>query len=258
MMSYGIIYDKQFVKVGKEFLPMVYSGDNNCYEVGRNGGCGRRSRSWYNQSYMTVGKHFASAEEIIKRAEETAEGMVYSGTKIGSKFPDVNGIVTFYKGAIKRALTVEQLAECGIEVLIFVYVYDWEETTKKTGKVNKYVYAKTTDELLNGVTELEEYYKGTKLNITFSLSCAEERQMKKVRAKYFPKKMGGSFDWNSLEQYFILYKANHGYFVNRTKWKIRYSYYIQGRIRKFKSQKQAENYATKNLDVNWKPMKQTK
>jgi hypothetical protein len=39
-MSSHIIYDKQFIKVGENYLPFILSGDNNVYEVYRN----RRSR----------------------------------------------------------------------------------------------------------------------------------------------------------------------------------------------------------------------
>jgi len=253
-MSYGIIYDKQFVKVikGTEelIMPFIYSGDNNCYEW--HNGRERRSRSWFNQSFYTPkGEHMASAEYIIERVVETGN----DSTKINSRYPTESQYIAFYKNAIKKALTLEQLQELGICIHLYIYAYDWEKTTKRTGKEFRQIYAKTTQELLDGIKEIEEYCKGSGLGVSFGLEGASEWNMKRVRNHFYPKVKKNSFDWGSLKEYFVLYKANYGIFVNRTKYKIRYSAYMQSSMRKFKSEKQAQTYADNYLSADWKPRK---
>lgn len=66
-MSYDIIYGKQFIKLQKtgEVIPMLLAGSNNCYEIGRGGRTGRRTRSWDNQTYFNKRGKISEKPNVI-------------------------------------------------------------------------------------------------------------------------------------------------------------------------------------------------
>ena len=67
-MSYSILYEKQFIKVGDNlFIPMVECGDNNVYEAS-NGR--KRARSWCNDKWIANGKTICTREDIENRVNE--------------------------------------------------------------------------------------------------------------------------------------------------------------------------------------------
>jgi hypothetical protein len=82
-MSYEIFYGKQFVKLNQteEVMPMVLAGSNNCYEIGRNGGTGRRERNWFNMSYYTDGKLSSKPEEILNKIDRELIEKIDGNTK---------------------------------------------------------------------------------------------------------------------------------------------------------------------------------
>jgi hypothetical protein len=79
-MSYEIIYNKQFIKVGENaFIPMLYWGSNNCYtnEMDRRGrSYQKRERNWSRMQWITGDRITASYEDMLKAVEkEIAKGI---------------------------------------------------------------------------------------------------------------------------------------------------------------------------------------
>ena len=74
-MSYEIIYDKQFVKLEREdkptvFIPMIYGGSNNCFDItydrlGRRRE--RRERSWFSFDWVCDGAKYDTMEAMLQR-----------------------------------------------------------------------------------------------------------------------------------------------------------------------------------------------
>ena len=185
-MSYEIIYRKQFIKVSDtEFIPMLLMGSNNCYENRYNGKM-RRERDWQNIKHISNNKMYCTLEEMIAVAEKDKQFRIERNEETLKQYPDwekysdknygyfsslsIGGNSTWnttfgmYKGIItdgcKKAMTVEELRELGITVTVD-NGYVGEPTTLEKIKH----FPKTTTELINAIAELEEYYKGSNINV---------------------------------------------------------------------------------------------
>lgn len=248
-MSYQILYDKQFIKVGEGlFVPMVYWGSNNCTETSTTGK-ERRERSW--SVFKLTGKWFDTKEnflqacdeekvEIIKRNEESNEGYIKDGrgewcTEYSDeKFGYFTGIQTNgsthnstfgqYKGIFStgcnKALTVEQLRDERIIVRVSSYLY--KGNYEEIGKEKSGGYPKTGEELITMLNDLEEYYKGTDVSIHVSLSGADEYRMKAVRRRYFPRKTRWERNIVDVEKYWTIV-VDGVYFSRKTRYGYKYS-----------------------------------
>lgn len=265
-MSYEIFYDKQFVKVNDElFIPMIYAGSNNCYQYDLSNR-GRRERSWFPYSWLIDGKLMGTAEEMLAKVDKQRTDLIESCKNSEDKYKDesfgwhtslsfgngcnvsFNQYKSFIKTAIKKALTIEQLAECGISVQIYCYVYDEEKFKKETGKETKYKYARSTEEFFKIKKELEKYYEGTGKTLSYSLSGACERIMKRVRARYFPRKAKQRKNWDEIREFYVLRNASGHYFAKKTKRGYRYSYdFSMWSTKKFERRSDAERYRMKYL-----------
>ena len=73
-MSYEIYYKKCNIKLSDNtIIPYSLHGSNNCYDIARNGGNGRRARSWYSTSFWCGGKPSATEEEIRENVRKYIE-----------------------------------------------------------------------------------------------------------------------------------------------------------------------------------------
>lgn len=265
-MSYEIIYRKQFIKVSDtEFIPMLLMGSSNCYEP-RDNGKMRRERSWQNIKHFSNNKMYCTLEEMIAVAEKDKQFRIERNEETLKNFPDwenysdknygyfsslsIGGNSTrnttfgMYKGIFidgcKKALTIEELYELGITVIVG-NGYVGEPTTLERKKH----FPKTTTELINAIAELEEYYKGSNINVivTFlnSVDRIEEvlkRKNKIARSKSIkPKK--------ELSEYYVLKIPGFGYFNKKIKTGYRFSYSLSYLVKKFETEKQALNYIKK-------------
>jgi len=249
-MSWEIIYDKQFVKVNDKYVAIVLTGSNNCYDVGGYGTRDRRERNWYNISHVnTNGKKLATAKELLDGCDEYRESLVkrhqerddpYSDNRFGYFSSLCIGSTTHsttfgqYKGifatGIKKALTVEQLAEVNEYVMVFTYDYNREETEAKCKELGikflESVTAKTTEGLLRSIGEFEKNYKDSGINWSIGFNTggrSMENNMKYIRRKFFPRQKLESEYVETKEYYTIM--AENGYYFHRfTKWGYRYSY----------------------------------
>ena len=67
-MSYEIIYDKQFIRMPKGFIPMALAGSNNCYQTG-SGNKMKRSRDWGN--WNCINKLVCTKDELLNYVNAT-------------------------------------------------------------------------------------------------------------------------------------------------------------------------------------------
>lgn len=247
-MSYEIIYDKQFVKVNDKYIAIVLTGSNNCYESGNSGMKDRRERSWYNISHINTGKKLATAKELLDGCDTFRESLIEKNNERTDPYSDdrfgyftsiaigsgwCNSTFGRYKGlfntGIKKALTVEQLAEVGQHVMLYTYYYDKgeiEEVCKKAGrKFLESVTPKTTDELIKAIGEWEDNYDGVNVSwhITFYGGRSMENNMKYIRRKFFPVQKKEP-TYVEVKEYYTILAENGAFFHKYTSRGYRYSH----------------------------------
>ena len=267
-MSYEIVYDKQFIKAEKDneevFFPMLYWGSNNCYEWSPSGR-ERRSRDWNVWTYHAGGEFYATKEFLLNSCEEFRQSIIDRNNKQErnewfDEYKDssfgywssvaINGSTrntTFgrYKGIFNtgcdKALTVEQLLEMNVTVVINSYSYK-DEGYEKLNKEKLYEVATSSEHLIKIVDEAKEYYKDTGISIHISFSGMYESTPKRLRQYFFPKEKTQK-EKEKVNEFFTI-TINGNYFAKMLKYGgYRYSSYSP--IKKFKTKKEAEAYAKK-------------
>jgi hypothetical protein len=270
IMSYSIIYNKQFIRVGdNQFIPMIEGGDNNCYEAYGSGK--KRARSWYNHTYLLNGKQYGTAEEILSNIDKLREDRIewskkyieQHGDEETWKYSDDNfgsheGITfygkkttsvtfsqfkSFYKTGIKQALTIEELKEFGVEVGIHLYYWKEEDITSKGLEIKPRINFESTQHLIDTIKEWEDYY-GNKASfyLHFDNDWALERIVKKRNEAR--KKNRKTKEIREVQEYYVL-ENNNGYFVRNTARGYKYSYYISSSTKKFLTEKEAVKFHEK-------------
>ncbi len=281
-MSYEVIYDKQFIKAEKNgedvFIPMLYGGSNNCIQFDRSSR-GRRERSWFVLTYILKGRQFGTLAEMVKNAEDERLRIIarneesnerykvegneswcdkYSDEKFGyftslaigghtsnTSFGKYKGL--FVTGC-KKALTVEQLLELRVSVTIYTSIYSNESLAefKAMGKEEFRIYPQTSAELIEKIEWAEEYLKDTKVSFYIRID-ADERQMKNIRAKMFPKTK--KKELVSLDKFYVVSDSNtRAYLIKLTGRGYSYSHYGRSMAKRFATIKQAEKFAKKAND----------
>lgn len=262
-MGYEIIYDKQFIKADKFFVPMILAGSNNCYQFDRSNR-GRRSRDWGAVSYICDGQQLATAETILANIEKEREAVLarerdaddpdplksygyYSSLAIGGS----TRRTTFaaYKGlfvtGMKKALTVEQLKEEGVGVNVHMYDYNGEHEKKALAQRIPWlgnVTVTSTLHLLETIKLFTETYTGTEFSwyVGFDEWNLEDK-MKRIRRKYFPvSKANVEYESVRVDQYFTVKTPNGYFFYKRIKYGYKFSPYPQ---HKFLTKKEAQRFA---------------
>lgn len=275
-MSYTILYNKQFVKVGDNlFIPIIEVGDNNVYEAAGNGR--KRARSWSNDRWITNGKTICTREEIesrvneirddaVKRCEnyvkEYDESWAYDDKRFGyhtgiaiygkhtskTTFGNFKG---FYMSGCDEALSVEELQKHSVNISVRLPYYVNEEIKKLGLECKQSVYPKTTDELLNTIKEWDEYYGGKVVYyIDFSSGWALNN-IKRERSRE-NKRTKKEKQWIETKVYYVLEGVNggSGYFVKNLKYGYKYAYTSTG-AKKFIDEKSANKFhkSMKNKDL---------
>lgn len=268
-MSYSIIYNKQFIKVGdNQFIPMIEGGDNNCYEAYGSGR--KRARSWYNHTYLLNGKQYGTEEEILANIDKIREDRIeaskqrveqygnddweYSDERFGwhegiafygkgTTSTTFKHFKNFYRSGIKNALTIEQLKEFGVEVGIHVYYWKEEDITSKGFEIKPRTNFESTQHLIDTIKEWEDYYgKEVSFYLHFNNDWALERIAKKKREER--RKNRKEKVRKEVDEYYVLENDN-GYFVRNTARGYKYSYYISSSTKKFLTEKEAINFHNK-------------
>ncbi len=162
-MSYDIIYGKQFVKLRKtgEVIPMLLSGSNNCYEVGRGGRTGRRTRDWCSMRfYNRKGKVSEKPDVILKNLDAELNRIIRRHRKAngyekaspahiqehfgyyvaivvgGGHCADTswNQYRSQFVNGIRGALTIEELVDLGVYLRIDAYLYGEENEVARDAR----------------------------------------------------------------------------------------------------------------------------
>lgn len=267
-MSTDVIYDKQFIKADKFFVPMIFGGSTNCIQYDKSSR-GRRERSWYNDSFITEGKRIATSDEILAKVQSIrdeykarhAGGKDESGfdndtyndknfgyfaslrigsTTMGTTFGKFKGL---YVTGMAKALTIEQLEAENVSVNVHMYDFNRECINKAEAAGIPWLEPITitsTAHLLETIKLFVETYKDTKFSwyIGYNEYNLEEK-MKRIRAKYFPTRRGkGAYEFVDVDHYYTLgIEGGSNYFVKRTKYGYKYTSYP---YRKFATEKEAK------------------
>ena len=274
-MSYSILYEKQFIKVGDNlFIPMVECGDNNVYEAS-NGR--KRARSWCNDKWIANGKTICTREDIenrvneirndaIKRCEdyvkEYDETWSYEDKRFGyhtgiaiygkhtskTTFGNFKG---FYLSGCDGALTVEELLKYSINVCVRLPYYNSvkEEIIKKGLESKETVYPKTTEELINTIKEWDEYYVN---EITYYIDFNYVWGLKNLKREKSKTKQRKEKQLIKTKEYYVLKGVGNGmgYFVKNLKYGYKYAYTDTG-AKKFINETSANKFhkSMKNKDL---------
>jgi len=182
-MSYTILYKAQFIKVGDNaVLPLLEQGCNNLYETDIRGRSTRRVREWGNTYAHTKNGLITPITDLLSSITEYRDGLVnnnngeyndksfgwYSGIAISpnsTRNTTFGKYLSFYKKAIKNALTIEQLRDKGITVTLYPYRWNDTDITNLGLEVKPDVTFTTTEQMIEKINEYKEYYKGSKVNL---------------------------------------------------------------------------------------------
>ena len=237
-MSYEIIYDKQFIKTTKGFVPMVLSGSNNCYDVG-NSNKMRRSRGWMR---WNIGKMICTEKELLDFTNTLRQILIDHNNSYLKQYPDwdvyddkcfgyfssisVGGggtrKTTFgnfqgvFKMGVKNSLTIEELIENGISIKLFTSNYDVESNRLKGFEPINF-YPKTTSEF----EEFVEISKDYPINIYITYCGADEYTIKRLKQKRSfkePKIV-------EIKEAYVIQLHNGSFFHKFTKYGYKYSFH---------------------------------
>ncbi len=243
-MSYHILYARQFVKLSDgRVLPMVLSGDNNCFMDSPTGAKMMRSRDWHCSTWyngnddahalrpkavmpeVIVGAVKAEIEKYEKRCETDEwykkEGYTveqvrksygwFTGVALGGAHTtrtSASGYLAYWENGIKDAKTVEELDAMGIHLRIYNYQSAYE-SVKYLVEPPEQTMIKTDAQFLEELSKWEAWSK----------ACAE------AMGKKEPMRVSVDFveEWNRvLDQIKRSRKANR----NREMKEVRVSSYV--------------------------------
>ncbi len=231
-MSYEILYDKQFIKLGEKYLPMILSGSSNMWDVN-----GARERSWSNFQHIlrcSQDNYCASADEIIQAANKDIadgeeKGYFEMFFKNGRPLTP-NQYLNVFKIAIKQALTVEQLTQEGVYL----------EVVLASGK-RKYINSSFELEML--LKDNDEVLIDDKPVLGFRLN-ADAKGVVKLRKAFFPRKIVPKTK-KVFNSYFVIKSLKVGaYIIKKRKRGFEYHYdYDCWLVKTFPTRAKARKYS---------------
>lgn len=236
-MSYQIYYDRAYIRVGDKFIPLVNSGSNNCFEVGRRGR-ERCEKYWSVQNWQREGQFIFSDSEI----REIAQVYDRYNQESGMMFKSRNRV--FGPGEMERWLINGMNNAYTIEEYVSFsngfYVLDYSPDEMSEWKRHPFT---TTDGLLALLDELKDS-KSLEIKLNYNRDVyrpkANRARGKKLRA-------------GDLSEYYVLQGELKGktiYFVELTRCGgIRYySDSPKYSVKVFRTDKEALRYLTKYHD----------
>ena len=260
-MSYDIIYGKQFVHLRRtgEVIPMLLMGSNNCFDVDRNGRCGRRARSWSNLRYYNrQGKISEKPEAILKSVDAELRRRIrdrhfpkedkpadvrnrfgyFASIAIsgrGTRGTSFNAYRSQFSNGIKNAMTIEELAAFGI----YLYFHGYTSGDHPSDGMPQSIDLKTEAEYFAELRKWRFWLNGKGRSFWLSFHPhSDEQVLRRIRAatRKTPREK------TSIEQdhYFVL-TDGYNTLVRYTSRGYRYSFSKTGGKR-FRIEKEAETY----------------
>lgn len=231
-MSSEILYDKAFIRVGEQYIPVVNHGSSNCFDFDRRG---REipEKHWSVFGYPYRDRLLFSEEEIrqIAEAYESASVNNYGGTrKSRNRAFEAGEVRRWLLAGMKSAHTVEEYRRYGNTAAVI----DYDEPVWRKHFVS------TTEELLEKIQELA----GRNIGVTFM----DDRHVTHPPMR----RKGTPTDYSTLPEYYVL-RSEQGYFAkcnSKHIWLTRYREPRASQVRKFKTEKAARKY----LDDNQKSL----
>lgn len=227
-MSSEILYDKAFIRVGEQYIPVVNHGSSNCFDFDRRG---REipEKHWSVFRYPYRDRLIFSEEEVRRIAEayEAASVNNYGGTrKSRNRTFEAGEVLRWFLNGMKSAHTVEEYRRYGNTAAVI----DYDEPVWR-----KY-FVSTTEELLEKIQELS----GRRIGVTFM----DDRHVTHppMRRKGMPT------DYSTLPEYYVL-RSEQGYFAKRSSKHVWFARNLEPRaaqVRKFKTEKAARKYLDDN------------
>lgn len=264
IMSYDIIYNRQFIKVDdNHVIPFLELGSNNTYEAY---GTGRkRARSWGNSYGFTNSKLIVNNDDLLneidkfeietierckRNTQEYGEGWEYDPKRFGyhvgitfygKKTRDVtfSAFKSYYKNGIKEAMTIEELWENDVRITLHVYRWKDEDITNKGLEIKPDVTFTSTQHMIDTIKEYENYYGN---NSTLYLHCNGGWLIERMKKRINQSKINERKEKKRVvvnEFYVLRCNDNGGYFIRNTARGYKYSYFLGSSAKKFISEQEA-------------------
>ena len=218
-MSSEIFYDRAFIRVGDEFIPLCNHGSSNCFDFSITG---REipEKHWTVLNYRHRNQFLFTKEEIKDLAEiyEVANTDNRGGTRKSRYTPfEVGEFGRWIVGGMRFARTVEEYTRYGNQVQVIDYGDSYRRHT-----------VRTTKELL---TKLEELSGKSEVGVTF----ANDRSVRKVPVTV-------KDDLEHADAFYVL-NSKSGFFIKMRCGKIWLTKsLLTGHVRKFRTEREAQNY----------------
>lgn len=249
-MSYTIVYDKKFVKVGNgTYIPCCLWGSNNCTQMSSSGR-EIREREW--GAFYRYGKNMLpneTSENILKMAEELEKK--YRNDELfvyGSNWVEGKDIVNFMKSGIKNAKTIEEYREeyCVYGLSIRLEIYEKTEKTYSSTLTDfQRFYIGDTEALIDCINEIKE--KTSLINLEthyFYISVVFSEYGRKAGTldkKIKKRKEANSFYKNKGKTGFVITVNDNSYFKKISSRHLWHSGSLET-AKFFKTQKSCEKY----------------
>lgn len=227
-MSSQIYYDRAFISVGEQFIPIVNSGSSNCFDFDIRG---REipEKHWEIASYPFRNKLLFSAEEMreVAAAYEEINAGNRGGIRKSRYRPfEVGEFGRWILGGIRSAHTVEEYRRYGNTVVIILEDVDhW-----------KRIPVRSTEELIEKLDSLSDH------DITVSFDDDRHVKHPPIRPK------GKAFNYSKVSEFYVL-RAESGYYIKRSKYRIwftRCENPHEVSVRKFRTEREAQKYLADN------------
>jgi hypothetical protein len=234
-MSYSIIYNRQFIKIGEKILPMFEAGCSNVYESNNE----RRARDWSEYAWLTAGEAAAEPNAIMARLDSYRAELIKSCEERYAKSNDAADLYKdkdfgsmdslafhgkscwtttwgmYYNWVVKgiaEAKTIEELRAMGVILEMHVSRFDSEEFTKETGlEIWSGVTINSAEQFTIEYARWKAYY-GDKRQIHFTLYGVKNLELIKIAEK--AKKIAKPENYVEVKEFYVISLANgNGFFT---------------------------------------------
>jgi|GEM_PF-458960 len=239
-MSYSIYYNRAFIRVGEDFIPLVNSGSNNCFEISWNG---REiaEKNWGVLNWHRRNRVLFSPAEICEIAREYDEYNAESGMlfKTRNKCFAPKEFERWVINGMKSAYTIEEYVSFGNSV----YFVDCSQRDAAERPIRTQV--ETTDELLE-ILGQSPADSESEVNVEFGYNREVYRPVKQ-------RAFGAALNPDTLAEYYVLagvlknsINDERIYFSKITRKRLLYTFDEKSKaIKAFKSEREAAKYLEK-------------